>query len=85
MYRISKEAPMEGPIISTAWLAEHRNHPRLVVLDASMGNTFSSNEGGKVVIPGAQHFDLKGAFSVLGQNIRIHFLVRRNFRRERVD
>ena len=57
---------MEGPIISAAWLAEYRNHPRLVVLDASMGNTFSSNEGGKVVIPGAQHFDLKGAFSVAG-------------------
>ena len=54
---------MEAPIISAAWLADHLIHPDLVLLDASMAGPAHANGGQKVVIPGAQHFDLKGVFS----------------------
>ncbi|MFI7483471.1 sulfurtransferase [Kocuria sp. M1R5S2] len=53
-------APLElpGPVVSTGWLAEHRDDPRLVLVDAS-----SVMNRADEAVPGALLLDLDGPFS----------------------
>lgn len=52
--------PLElpGPVVGTGWLAEHRDDPRLVVVDAS-----STMNRADEAIPGALLLDLDGSFA----------------------
>jgi thiosulfate/3-mercaptopyruvate sulfurtransferase len=49
---------LPGPVVGTAWLAEHLDDPRLVLVDASS----TLNRAGEA-IPGALLLDLDGPFS----------------------
>ncbi|MEV4611015.1 sulfurtransferase [Kitasatospora sp. NPDC049258] len=48
-----------GPLVTVGWLAEHLDHPGLVVLDASVGAAAGDDPG----IPGARRFDVDGPLS----------------------
>ncbi|MFF0392438.1 sulfurtransferase [Kitasatospora sp. NPDC004615] len=51
--------PPPPPLVDAAWLADHLDHPDLVVLDASIG----AHRHAAHRIPGARPFDLDGALS----------------------
>jgi thiosulfate/3-mercaptopyruvate sulfurtransferase len=55
---ISASLELPGPVVSTHWLAEHLQDPRLVLVDAS--STLNRSEE---ALPGAVLLDLDGAFS----------------------
>lgn len=48
-----------GVLVTVEWLAEHVDHPDLVVLDASVG----AHRDAELSIPGARRFDLDGSLS----------------------
>lgn len=49
---------LPGPVVDVAWLAAHRDHPQLVVLDAHMPIPGSAPDSAPVrQIPGARRFD----------------------------
>ncbi|MEJ1223436.1 sulfurtransferase [Sediminicola sp. 1XM1-17] len=52
-------------LVSTAWLKNHLNDPKLIILDASMSENKSgpNSDIGNVRIPKARFFDLKNSFS----------------------
>ncbi|MGW4651290.1 sulfurtransferase [Kitasatospora sp. NPDC004289] len=51
--------PLPGPLVDVHWLAEHLDHPDLVVLDVPVGERVD----GVRPIRGAGEFDLEGALS----------------------
>ncbi|GAA5006683.1 sulfurtransferase [Kitasatospora paranensis] len=50
---------LDGPLVTTDWLAERLHHPDLVVLDAGVGQYRSTGPR----IPGARAFDIDGELS----------------------
>ena len=52
-------------LVSADWLNEHKNDPKLIILDASPATTASSNgtRYPNLTIPNARFFDLKNVFS----------------------
>ncbi|GAA1193300.1 thiosulfate/3-mercaptopyruvate sulfurtransferase [Kitasatospora gansuensis] len=50
---------LPGPLVDVHWLAEHLDHPDLLVLDAGVGD----HRGEPLPISGARVFDLDGALS----------------------
>ncbi|MEU9127870.1 sulfurtransferase [Kitasatospora sp. NPDC048540] len=51
--------PVPGPLVDVDWLAEHLDHPDLVVLDAGVG----AHRDAELRIPGALAFDIDGVMS----------------------
>ncbi|MDP4687337.1 MAG: sulfurtransferase [Salibacteraceae bacterium] len=56
---------MQSPLVSAAWLNDHLNDPRLIILDASTKTNISGkkSEYDDLQILGSRYFDLKNNFS----------------------
>ncbi len=51
------------PIVSAKWLSENLDHPRLVILNATIPKIAGSEQSVELQIKGARFFDIKKAFS----------------------
>ncbi|GGX29581.1 sulfurtransferase [Aquimarina muelleri] len=66
-----KTLKIANPVVSIDWLAEHLDHPDLIILDASIKKVTSKENLQKLdlKIKGARFFDLKNSFSDKNTNI----------------
>ncbi|QKX04754.1 sulfurtransferase [Aquimarina sp. TRL1] len=59
-----KKITLSSPIVSAAWLAEHLDHPDIIILDASIKKvTASDHVSVTSQIKNARFFDIKNTFS----------------------